>query len=244
MIRVALTCAGTMIALAAHFAAAAEPPNIQPFDGEWSLTFRVDTKPGGASFTTTQGVAVSPYHLHFSATTSFRFENDRTLKREVRENTPLSINSTARFGSVTWWDSQGYSGLLRVTGNGAGEAGNRNVKLTLDWSIAQGTGFTRDSVGTSMTYRSSQDGSKLTITNDAGTGIFAFEPWKSIWELKPERIEQVEISPDEVMETATYRGRRSVRLTPLDPKGFSPPLPVSEEIELKQMRPLRLVARG
>jgi hypothetical protein len=228
-----------------HFTAAADPPRSALFDGEWSLTFRVDTKPGGESFTTTQGVAVSSYDLHFSATMpSFRFANDRSLNPEIRDNTRLSVSSTARFGDVTWWDRQSYSGLVKVTGKGSGEAHDRQVNMTLSWSMAQGIGFTRDSAGTSMTYRSSQDGSKLTITNEAGTGTFTFEPWKSTWELKPERIEQVEISPDEMIETATYRGRRSVRLTPLDPKGFSPPLPVSEEIELKQVRPLKLVPRG
>jgi hypothetical protein len=245
MNRLALTLAASLLALAAHCAVAADPPRLAPFDGEWSLTFQVDTKPGGESFQTTQGARVSPYDLHFSATlASFRFESDRTLKLEVRENTPLFISSTSRFGAVTWWDLQNYNGLLKATGNGSGQDRERKLNLSLSWSIAQGTGFTRDSAGASMTYRSSQDGSQLTITNAAGTGTFTFEPWKSTWELQPERIEQAEIGPDEVIETATYRGRRNQRLTPLDPQGFSPPLPVIERIELKQVRPLKLVPRG
>jgi hypothetical protein len=226
---------------------AAEPPDKAPFDGQWSLEFRVNTKPGGEEFTTRQGVSVSPYHLHFhAAIESLQFQDDRSVKVEARENTPLTISSTSRFGGVTLWDHQNHRGLLRAEGLGSGDRQNRTVKLTINWIYLEGTGFASDSFGTSSSYRgrTSDDGTSVTLTNEAGTRTLPIQMWKSTWELKAENIEQTEVSPDCLVETATYRARQTTRLTPLDPGGFSPPLPVIEEIELKQVRQLNLVPRG
>ena len=230
----------------ASFAGGAEPANA-PFDGEWTLDFRVHTRPGGESFTTRQGMSVSPYQFQFhSVGRPFRFEEDRSLQLDVRENASLRILSTSRFGDVTLWDRQSHFGRLHLEGSGMGEGKDRTVKLAIRWGCLAGTGFTSDSFGTSSTYREqmSEDGTQITLSNEAGTQTLPFELWKSNWELKPISIEQREVSPDVIVETATYSGRRGTRVSPLDPGGFSPPLPVTEEIELKQVRQLELVPRG
>lgn len=225
----------------------AEPPDNSPFDGQWSLEFRVNTKPGGETFTTTQGMAVSAYNLNFhAASRPFRFQDDRSVKLVIREPASLAISQTARYGDVTLWDRQQHRGLVLVEGRGTGDEQDRQVSLTIRWIGVEGNGFVSDSFGTSSNYRwrYAEDAATVTISNEAGSGTFPFKMWKSAWELKPESIERTEISPDVIVETATYRSQRATRLTPLDPKEFSPPLPVIEEIKLKQVRQLNLVPRG
>ena len=237
-----------LAALWAPFAHGAEPTRNSSFDGEWSLEFRVNTKPGGESFTTRQGAAVSPYHLHFQATRQpFRFASDGSIKLDIRDETPLTIQSTTRYGeAVTAWDRQQHRGLVRLVGSGTGEGRDRQVKLTIRWIYVEGNGFMSDSFGGSSNYvwRAAEDATTITISNQAGATTLPLEMWKSTWELKPESIEQTEVSPDVIVETVIYRGRQAARLSPLDPGGFSPPLPVIEEIELRQVRQLNLVPRG
>jgi hypothetical protein len=110
----------------------------------------------------------------------------------------------------------------------------------------EGNGFSWDSFGNSSSHRSryAEDTATVTLSNETGSQTLPFEMWKSAWELKPESIEQTEVRPDLIVETATYHGRKATRLTPLDPGGLSPPLPVLEEIKLKQVRYLGLVPRG
>lgn len=223
-----------------------EPENA-PFNGQWSLDFRVDTRPGGETFTTRQGGEVSAYELHFQASRgSFRLQDDRSLKLDILESSSLIIRSTTRFGAVTMQDRQRHRGRMHIEGAGSGEQDDRRLKLTIRWGLSSGVGISTDSFGTSQTTRSqmSADGTQLTLSNEAGTGTFAFDLWKSEWELKPSSLEKREVSSDVIVETATYEGRRNTRLAPLDPGGFSPPLPVTEEIELKQVRQLKLVPRG
>ena len=109
----------------------------------------------------------------------------------------------------------------------------------------EGNGFSWDSFGNSSSHRSryAEDTATVTLTWN-GSQTFPFEMWKSAWELKPVSIEQTEVGPDLIVETASYHGRKATRLTPLDPGGLSPPLPVLEEIKLKQVRYLGLVPRG
>jgi hypothetical protein len=136
--------------------------------------------------------------------------------------------------------------MVKVEGVGEGDEQNRRLKLSIRWISASGTGFTSDSAGTSMHYRSraSDDAASVTITNEAGTGTFPFKMWESAWELSSPVITEVEQGPDIVTQTAAYRSRRESKLSPLDPGGFSPPLPVVEEIELIQKREMKLVPRG
>lgn len=237
-----------LVGLWASLAPGAEPSRDVSFDGEWSLEFRVNTKPGGESFATRQGLSVSPFHLHFHATKrAFRFDESGSVRVEVREQTPLTISSTTRVGgAVMAWDRQRHRGLVRLEGSGTGERENRQIKLDIRWIYVAGNGFLSDSFGTSSNYfwRASEDAATVTISNEAGTTTLPLEMWKSNWELKPASSEQTEVSPEVMVETTIYRGRRATHLSPLDPGGFSPPLPVVEEIELKQVRQLNLVPRG
>lgn len=238
---------GALLLLVSWTPTSGAQPDNAPFDGEWSLEFRVNTRPGGASFTTTQGIAVSPYHFNFQAPiNNFRFQQDRSVKLEKREGTSLSIRQTARTSVVVMWDRQKHQGRIHVEGAGSGEGDDRQLKLKIRWGLSSGVAFSSDNFGTSQTTRSqmSEDGTQITLSNEAGTGTFAFDLWKSEWELKPTAIEQREVGEDVIEERATYRGRRTIRLSPMDPGGFSPPLPVIEEIELKQVRQLNLVPRG
>jgi hypothetical protein len=222
-------------------------PESAPFDGEWSLEFRVNTRPGGETFTTTQGGSVSPYHLNYQATIeSFRFQSDRSVRLDERERPALNIQSTARFGDVTSWDRQNHQGRLHLQGAGTGQGQDRILKLTIRWGGHQGTGVMSDSFGTSSAYRwaMSEEGTHITMSNEGGTRTLPFGLWKSVWEIRPQAIERREISADVIQETVTYRGRQPNRLAPLDPGGFSPPLPVTEEIEFKQVRQLKFVPRG
>jgi hypothetical protein len=65
------------VAPPACFVVAAAPtmsqePGANPFDGEWSLTFDVNTPPGGVTLTNEYG-SDSPFHLVFHASKrSFR----------------------------------------------------------------------------------------------------------------------------------------------------------------------------
>ena len=242
-VAVVLWIVGTLPGMFAY----GDDPDNAPFDGEWSLELRVNTRPGGASFTTTQGMAVAPYNFHFNAPIeSFRFQNHRSVKLAQRAGTSLGIQSTGRFGEVIVKDNQNHQGRIHVEGEGSGEAEDRKLKLTCRWGLSSGTGVATDNFGTSQSYRAqmSEDGTQITLANEAGTRTLKFDLWKSDWELTPTSIEEREISEDVIEERTIYRGRREVRLTPLDPGGFSPALPVTEEIELKQIRQLKLIPRG
>ncbi|HEX5104237.1 MAG TPA: hypothetical protein VFV87_10525 [Pirellulaceae bacterium] len=246
MIQPSRILASLVVTLLLSTAGGAETDNA-PFDGEWSLEFRVNTRPGGASFTTTQGLAVSPYHFNFRAPIeSFRFQDHRRVRLEQREDSTLSIRSTTRISTVTLWDRQNHQGRIHVDGAGSGEAADRRLKLTIHWGLSSGTGFSSDNFGTSQTTRAlmSEDGTQITLSNEAGTRTFGFDLWKSTWELKPAAIEKRTVGEDVIEETTTFRGQRNVSITPLDPGGFTPALPVIEAIELKQFRQLKLVPRG
>ena len=242
--------------LAAAFAAAvahgANPQGPHSFDGQWSLEFRVDTKPGGESFTTRQGIVVSPMHFQFhSAKDLFQFRDDRQVKLEDRDRARLAVNLVGHHpAGFTLTDRGQWRGLLRVEGSGSGDGPDRKVQLVLSWTAVEGIQFTTESqTGTSQTtrLRASEDATSLTLTNEAGTVTLPNTTiWTSQWELSATSIERSETGPGVIMETATYRDRRQTRLFPLDPspEPFSPPLPVVEEIELKQVRHLKLVPRG
>ena len=218
-----------------------------PFDGQWSLEFRVTTRPGGESFTTTQGIAVAPFTWHFLATTDdFRFNDDRTAKFEERQQARLQTSSLGRFASVTITDRFTAGGLVRAEATGTGDEERRQVRLTLQWSLTAGSGIAASTPGGSSHHRwqAADDASTVTLTNEAGSRSFPNLVWTSQWNLAPASIDRRELAPDSIMETAVYRGRRTSRLDKVDPVGFTPPLPVIEEIELRQTRHLKLVPRG
>ena len=83
-----------LIACLVGGARGAEPANA-PFDGDWTLEFRVDTKPGGISYTITGPMVTDAFHLHFQAERrDFQFGPDRSFAWEEREQARQQTTST------------------------------------------------------------------------------------------------------------------------------------------------------
>ena len=82
----------------------------------------------------------------------------------------------------------------------------------------------------------SGQGNTISIAGAGGTVTVPLPVVPSIWELKPTSIETQDLGPDQQREIVTYRGRRQATTK----SGF----PVTEHIEVIQIRQLKLVPRG
>ncbi len=204
-----------------------------PYEGVWTLTFRVATKPGG-EILELPGVTATPMNLVFQATKqSFAVENDGQFKWEERNDGQFHSDTRLidKLGQESY-PGQTTGPLLKAAGQLDAE---RKLKLQFTWS--HGSGRFVDGVG-GGTLSVSLDGKTVTTSGAAGSWTRPQYFYNSTWELSPASIKREELGPDVVRETATYTNRRQAKL----PWGTS--LPVVEEVEITQVRYLELVPRG
>ena len=228
-------------------AASGQQPGVpNPHAGEWSLEFRVATRPGGETrIASSMGDDVQTVNLlaHLRRP-SFTVAADGVVRWEQREG-----------GQILWDDFSTAAGksnlsdcqaLLRAEGQaiatpapeGSGRAYDRRLTLNLAWAGSSGRG--QDHRGVPFAVTLSADGSKW-ITN-YGTAAVAYE--HSTWDLEQSSFQKDEISPDVIRETTVFRASRQKTTETykfgLPHAGF----PVTERIEVKHVRYPQLVPRG
>ena len=219
-----------------------------PFDGQWSLTFSAATAPGGVS-----AGFVSPYNsLYKVENRRFEVRPDGSFDWLASETGTLHTDGVSPGGSSSFKNDF----QLHLRGKGkvdpppedasGGESGNRRLSVK-KLSLLSGSGLgsainngatTSFSVGvvsadlSRMTYTSYPGGNVTTVTN---------KPLEVTWEnLRSTRVTRDEIAPDVVVETALYKASRQGTW----PVGVNQVVPVTEEIEVKHVRYLKLVPRG
>jgi hypothetical protein len=248
---------------------AQQPAGRNPFDGEWSLEFRVATRPGGESRVASRGITPEDVQtinllMHVSRP-SFAVGADGSLRWEQREEGLVHWDDFSRLvGKTATSDCQV---VLRGTGEatatpapaGSGRTYDRRLTLELSWAGSNGSGL--DHAGKPWTVALSADGSQW--TTNYGTAAVVSE--KSLWELEPASTEREEIAPDVIRETAIYRASRQKQRASRQKQrasrqkqrasrqkqseayklGIPPaPLTITERIEIKHIHYLNLVPRG
>jgi hypothetical protein len=204
-----------------------------PYEGVWTLSFRVATKPGGEVLEL-PGVTAVPMNLVFQATKqSFAVEKDGQFKWEERNDGQFHSDTRLidKLGQESY-PGQTTGPLLKAAGQ---LDAARKLKLQFAWS--HGSGRFVDGVG-GGTLSVSLDGKTATTSGAGGSRTSQHYYFNSTWELSPDKIKREELGQDVVRETATYTSRRPAKL----PWGMS--LPVVEEVEIIQVRYLELVPRG
>jgi hypothetical protein len=223
----------------------AQQPGGSPFDGEWTLTFDVNTPPGGVTLRDMYG-SNSPYHMHFHASKkTFEVTADGTFAWREVENGSLKINGTANyFGRQTkhWASHQPLlkaegTATARLTPPGSPQPYDRTLEVILHYS--GGNGATADNHGGGGAYIVDAAGEQMTVTGPTTTTLNVTY-WQSKWNLKPARTTSEEISPDEIRETTTYEGSRQAEIPTLTSGKYK----VTERIEVKHVRHPKLVPRG
>ncbi len=221
------------------------PAGGHPFDGEWSLTFDAATPPGGVTLRDMYG-SNSPYHMVFQASKrSFQVQADGTFTWRELNDGALKINSTANyFGTQTRiWES--HRPLLKSSGQatampapaGSPQAYDRSLQVDLDWT--GGSGAYGDDHGGSGAYIVDAAGEQMTVTGGVTASTIPVTYWQAKWTLKPARAVREEISADEIQETTTYQGTRQSEVQTSVGK-----YQVTERIEVKHVRQMKLVPRG
>jgi hypothetical protein len=167
--------------------ACGQQPN--PHDGEWSLEFRVATRPGGVTRVASRGLTPEDMQtvnlLVQISRPSFTVAADGAVRWEQREGGRVQCNdfSTAA-GKSNLSDCQA---VLRVQGKATatpapeGSRHSYDRKLMLEMAWAGGSGRGQDHGGVPFTVRLSADGSEW-ITN---YGAARVEYEHSIWALEP-----------------------------------------------------------
>lgn len=215
------------------------------FDGEWTLTFDVNTPPGGVTLNDMYG-SNSPYNMHFHASKqSLQVNADGTFAWRDFSRGALTINGTANyFGTRTnHWAK--HQPLLKADGKatamrtppGSPQAYDRSLPINLDYS--GGSGTYADNHGGGGAYIVDAAGQQMTVTGGVTVSTLPVTYWQAKWSLKPARIVREEIGPDETRETITYEDSRPAEVTTKIGK-----YKVTERIEVKQVRRLGLVPRG
>lgn len=210
-----------------------------PFDGEWTLTFDVQTPPGGVTLPWN-----SPYHMGFHGyKRSFRVEADGTFAWRDVDDGGLDINSLV-VGTTKAWER--HQPLLKASGKatavltppGSPQPYDRSLEVNLDYS--GGNGAYGDNHGGAGAYIVDAAGEQMTVTGVGGPPTtIPVTYWKVTWNLKPARVVREEISPNAIRETVTYEGSRPAENTTILGR-----YKVTERIEVKHVRYSRLVPRG
>jgi hypothetical protein len=222
--------------------AAGQPPAARnPNAGEWALEFRVFTRPGGEVLT--YAGDTQRFNLAFQvANESFAVAADGALNWEQRDGGQLHVDDYSALLGRTWIQDQ--QPMLRLKGQVAATTGEpqpgrtdqRKLSLELAWTGGSGQGI--DHNGRPFVTTLSADGNQWTTS-----GYTRGAPYtNSLWELTPASVELEEIARDTIRETTTFRASRQTTLTDFMAPGIS--VPVTERIEIKQVRYPRLVPRG
>jgi hypothetical protein len=223
------------VVLAAASTLAQEPAARNPHAGEWSLEFRVATRPGGesriASINLTPPDTQTINLLLHVSRPSFGVAADGALRWEQQEGTLFHWDDfSSLVGRTSTADGQT---VLRVVGKtiamlappGSGRTYDRRLTLDLTWGGGNTSGF--DHLGKPFTVA-------------AGAAVYE----QSSWELEPISVQREEIAPDVIRETTIFRATRQ-KATSTFKFGAPPaPFPVTERIEIKHIHYPRLVPRG
>lgn len=211
-----------------------------PHDGEWSLEFRVCTRPGGVILTPPGDTQV--YNQLFQVTKdSFSVAADGVLKWEQREGGIMHVDDYSAMAGRTWFQDQ--QPMLRLSGQAvatpaapeSGRTYDRKLSLQLAWTGGSGPGI--DHSGQPFVIVLSADGNQWTTK-----GYTRAAPYqKSQWELTPASVQREEIAVDTIRETTIFRASRRTTLTDATTP-FA--IPVTEQIEVKHVRYPKLVPRG
>jgi hypothetical protein len=229
-------------------ARAQQPGAPNPHAGEWSLQFRVATKPGGdtrvASINITPPDVQTINLLMQVSRPSFTVATDGVVRWEQQGGGQVHWDDFSRLaGTTATSDTQA---VLRVQGKttatpapeGSPQALSR--RLTLDVSWSGGTGMTVDHMGKPWPVTLSADGNQVITPFAAAPAQYE----QSSWDLEQSSFQKEEISPDVIRETTTFRSTRQ-RESGIYKIGLPPaPLKLIERIEVKHVRYPQLVPRG
>jgi hypothetical protein len=226
----------------------AQQPGANPFAGEWTLTFDVNTPPGGVTLGDMSGSSSSPYHMVFHASKqSFQVAADGTFSWRKADDGSVTINGTYNYSGapvMTYWAT--HQPLLKAAGTatatptppGSPQPYDRTLQVDLDWTGGNGT--YGDSGGGGGAYIVDADGEQMTVTGLLTTTTLPVTYWQAQWSLQPARTVREEIGADETRETTTYEGSRQAEVPTMNMGTYT----VTERIEVKHVRNLKLVPRG
>ena len=242
-----------LAALVGLLAAAAAPspaqqPGGHPFAGDWTLTFDVNTPPGGVTLGDMSGSSSSPYHMVFHASKrSFQVKADGTFSWRDADDGSVTINGTYNYSGapvMTYWAT--HQPLLKAGGTatatptppGSPQPYDRRLEVDLDWTGGNGT--YGDNQGSGGAYIVDAAGEQMTVTGRGGPTTLPVTYWQAKWSLQPARTVREEISADEIRETTTYERNRQAEVQTMNMGTYT----VTERIKVEHVRNLKLVPRG
>ncbi len=205
-------------------------------DGHWWVNFRVYTKPDGESFVanpeTPHATSHSDYHSEFGALAFFTVGSASRFSFDERRGGFLHIDGSATVQSTG--GSYSYSSDYQPILKGDGLVAGGMVKLLLKWSGGNGTTSVAGSPGTQTV---SADGLRATVTGGGNSYTIPVDYYSSEWQL-----ERTSVSPpldaNDPYEYITYNMIRPAMLA-FHPNVGARPIPVTEEIEVTHLHPVR-----
>jgi hypothetical protein len=239
--RVIDRCGPALALLMLAFATVSAPAQDRPgaanasTEGQWWVRLSVYTKAEGESFVANPGTphttSHSAYHREFSALAFFTVGSESRFSFDERRSGFLHIDGAAQSAGGSYSYSADYQPILK----GDGLITSGTVKLLLKWTGGNGTYSTNGRVDGTQTV--SADGLHATLTGSGGSHTIPVDYWSSEWQ-----FERTSVSPpldaDDRYETITYRMTRPAML-PFHPNVGAPALPVTEEIEVTHLHPVR-----
>lgn len=217
-------------------------PSGSKFDGQWSLELQISTKPGGETVRSAEAL-IAPFHVQVTASNpSFTVDEAGKFSWDSRDCGRSHSTKHATFEAGGSSDTTEQTCvMLKVQGNVSDQ---RVITIDPQWTSGNGRLSTATSTGGLVlyAYSVSGDGSTISVSTsgnlpgDYRTFSYPVKYQGAPWTLSPESIQQIEIGPDEIRETATYRGQRQGT--------YAGAVPVIERLEVKQVRHLELVPRG
>ena len=236
------------VAWAAPSALGQQPATRNPHAGEWSLEFRVATRPGGQTRVASRGFTPEDMQtmnllLNVSRPT-FTVAADGVLRWEQREGGQFHWDDFSTLaGKTATSDTQA---VLRAQGKvtatpapeGSGRTYDRRLTLNLYWS--GGTGMTVDHRGLPWPVTLSADGNQVITPFGGGPAVYE----RSQWELEPASDQREELATDVIRETTVFRAARQTASSVYKLGIAQAPLNFIERIEVKHIHHPRLVPRG
>lgn len=238
-----------LAALVGLLVVAAEPspgqqPSDNPFDGEWSLQVSFATAPGGVSFP-----GVSPFNCFYEAETRrFEVKADGSFEWLAREagkmhDDGISANSSYQNDFQLHLRGRGQADLPPRTG-APERPGDRRLNLQLSFIGGDGRGSAVNTGGSGYSIGVvSADLRQMTFTSYPGGNVATVTtvPHEVTWPaLRSTSTTREATAPDVIVERTIYQANRQGRLR----VGPGQEIPVTERIEVKHVRFLKLVPRG